>query len=134
VVRRTFAKNEIPVSVSGIDKPIGKLYSFDASNKVLEEEDLEEATGADSAGPYVGPQIWASNRKNWRGAHKLAYPGGKFVNIKKKCSHSPYCNQGWGGPGGPPITLTNTSDMKIDNVFETKIVKKSNLKIKKQKH
>jgi len=28
--------------------------------KVLEEEDLEEATGADSAGPYVGPRMWAS--------------------------------------------------------------------------
>ena len=134
IVKRSFAKTDLPVSVNGINKPIGKMYSFNASDKVLEEEDLEEATGADSAGPYVGPRMWASNKKNWRGANKLAYPGGKFVNIKKKCSHSPYCNQGYGGPGGPPITLTNTSDMKIDNVFETKIIKKSNLKIKKQKH
>ena len=82
----------------------------------------------------MGPRMWASNKKNWRGAHKKAYPGGKFVNIKKKCSTHPYCNQGWGGPGGPPITLTNTSDMKIDDVFENKIIKKGNLKIKKEKH
>jgi hypothetical protein len=133
-IRRTFTKSEIPVSVNGIDKPIGKLYSFNPKPEVIEEDEIEEATGADSAGPYVGPRMWASNKKNWRGAHKKAYPGGKFVNIKKKCSTHPYCNQGWGGPGGPPITLTNTSDMKIDGVFENKIIRKGNLKIKKEKH
>ena len=133
-IRRSFAKSKIPVSVNGIDKPIGKLYSFNPKPEVIEEDEIEEATGADSAGAYVGPRIWANNKKNWRGAHKKAYPGGKFVNIKKKCSTHPYCNQGWGGPGGPPITLTNTSDMKIDNVFENKIIKKGSLKIKKQKH
>ena len=128
-------KTDIPVSVNGVattkmDKPIGKMYSLD----VLEEdEEIEEAVDyAGAVGSYVTPAMWAKNKKNWRGAHKLTYPGGKFVNIKKKCSKHPYCNQGWGGPGGPPITLSDTSDMKIDNVFaENKIVKKRHLKIKK---
>jgi len=135
IVRRSF-KKDIPVSVNGVvgkgkmNKPIGKLYSFDV---LEEEEDLEEAVDyAGAVGSYVTPQVWAKNKKNWRGAHQLTYPGGKFVNIKKKCSTHPYCNQGWGGPGGPPITLTNTSQMKVDNVFnENKILKKRHLKIKK---
>ncbi len=129
-ITKRFAKNEIPVTKNGITKPIGKMYSMD----ILEEdEEIEEAVDYGGAvGSYVTPAMWAKNKKNWRGAHKLAYPGGKFVNIKKKCSTHPYCDQGAGGPSGSPITLSNTSDMKIDNVFnENKIIKKSNLKLKK---
>ena len=135
IIRRSF-KKDIPVSVNGVvgkgkmNKPIGKMYSFN----VLEEDgEIEEAVDyAGAVGSYATPQMWAKNKKNWRGAHKLTYPGGKFVNIKKKCSTHPYCNQGWGGPGGPPITLTNTSQMKVDNVFnENIILKKRHLKIKK---
>tara|TARA_R100000734_G_C3319122_1_gene114341 strand:+ start:1171 stop:2325 length:1155 start_codon:yes stop_codon:yes gene_type:complete len=129
-ITRRFAKNEIPVTKNGITKPIGKIYSMD----ILEEDDeIEEAVDYGSAvGSYVTPAMWAKNKKNWRGANKLAYPGGKFVNIKEKCSTFPYCNQGYGSKKTSPITLTNTSDMKIDNVFnENKIIKKSNLKLKK---
>ena len=35
----------------GSTKPIGKLYSFNPKPEVIEEDELEEATGADSAGP-----------------------------------------------------------------------------------
>lgn len=128
--RRTFAKPEIPVTKNGITKPIGKMYSFDI---LEEEEEIDEAVDyAGAVGSYVTPAMWAKNKSNWRGAHKLTYPGGKFVNIKEKCSTYPYCDQGAGGPSGSPITLSNTSDMKIDNVFnENKIIKKSNLKLKK---
>jgi len=129
-ISRKFAKNEIPVSVNGLNKPIGNLYSL---NVLEEEEEIEEAVDYGGAvGAYVTPAMWAKNTKNWRGAHKLTYPGGKFVNIKEKCSTYPYCNQGYGSKKDSPITLTNTSQMKIDNVFnENKIVKKSNLKLKK---
>tara|TARA_R100001480_G_scaffold35314_3_gene47341 strand:+ start:1921 stop:3069 length:1149 start_codon:yes stop_codon:yes gene_type:complete len=129
-ISRRFAKNKIPVSKNGMTKPIGKMFSMG----ILEEdEELEEAVDYGGAvGSYVTPAMWAKNKKNWRGANKLAYPGGKFVNIKEKCNTYPYCNQGYGSKKTSPITLTNTSDMKIDNVFnENKIIKKSNLKLKK---
>jgi len=58
--------------------------------------ETKEATGSASAGAYVGPSIWAksSTKKNWRGARKTQIPGGKFVEVKKKCQKFPYCNQG----------------------------------------
>ena len=58
------------------------------------EEEVDEATGASSAGAYVGPLGYAKNEKNWRGASKTQYPGGQFVKVKEKCRHFPYCNQG----------------------------------------
>ena len=127
---RTFKKGDIPVSVNGMNKPIGKMISLG----VLEEdEELEEAVDYGGAvGSYVTPAMWAKNKSEWRGAHVPTYKGGKFVNIKEKCRKYPYCDQGSGGPSGSPITITDTSDMKIDNVFnENKIIKKSNLKLKK---
>jgi hypothetical protein len=129
-ISRRFAKNEIPVSKNGMTKPIGKMFSMG----ILEEdEEIEEAVDYGGAvGSYVTPAMWAKNKKNWRGANVPAYKGGKFVNIKEKCSTFPYCNQGYGSKKTSPITLSNTSDMKIDNVFnENKIIKKSNLKLKK---
>ena len=101
----------------------------------MEEDDIEESVDyAGAVGSYETPKIWAG-KDGWRGRTEKTYPGGKFVNIKKKCKKFPYCNQGSGGPGGSPITLTDRSEMKIDKVFGEgkvlKTVKKSNLKIKK---
>jgi hypothetical protein len=134
-ISRTFKKSEIPVSVSGLDKPIGKGYSY--RKEVLEEEEeLDEATSVGSVGgQYETPKFWAKGKGNWRNRVKKAYPGGKFVNIKKKCKNYPYCDQGSGGPSGSPITLTDTSQMKIDGYFNesrvVKTIKKGKLKIKK---
>lgn len=124
-ISRTFAKNEIPVSKNGMNKPIGKMFSM---GMLEEDEDLEEAVDYGGAvGSYVTPAMWAKNKSSWRGANVPTYKGGKFVNIKEKCKTFPYCNQGAGS-----VTLSNTSDMKIDNVFnENKIIKKTNLKLKK---
>jgi hypothetical protein len=58
------------------------------------QEEVDEATGAESAGQYSTPKIWAKDKKNWRGASKTQWPGGKFVKVKKRCSTFPYCNQG----------------------------------------
>jgi hypothetical protein len=71
----------------------------------ITKTETKEATGASSAGAYVGPQVWAktSTKKNWRGARKTQLPGGKFVEVKKKCQKFPYCNQG---------------DIKALNIFE----------------
>jgi hypothetical protein len=51
------------------------------------------ATGA-STGQYSTPGWVAPNAKKWRGRAKTQIPGGKFVQIKKKCQTFPYCNQG----------------------------------------
>lgn len=82
---------------------------------VSEEEDTEpkegettEATSSSSAGAYVTNAWVAPNKKNWRGASKPQIPGGKFVQIKKKCSTFPYCNQG---------------DIKALKIYENEVVK-----------
>tara|TARA_R110000824_G_scaffold179053_1_gene359068 strand:- start:4969 stop:5577 length:609 start_codon:yes stop_codon:yes gene_type:complete len=59
-----------------------------------QQGEMEEATTASSSGQYSTPQIWAKNEKNWRGAAKPQWPGGKFVKVKNKCKTFPYCNQG----------------------------------------
>jgi len=66
--------------------------SCDDTKKV----EATEATGASSSGQYSGPSFLAksSSKKDWRGASKPLYPGGKIVKIKKKCLKFPYCNQG----------------------------------------
>jgi hypothetical protein len=40
--------------------------------------------------------MWAksTSKKDWRGASKPLYKGGKFVQVKGKCKKFPYCNQG----------------------------------------
>ena len=67
--------------------------SFDETPKKVE---ATEATGSGSAGSYETTAAWAksTNKKDWRGASKTQIPGGKFVQVKKKCKKFPYCNQG----------------------------------------
>ena len=58
--------------------------------------ETKEATGSVSSGQYSGPSIWAksTNKKDWGTKRKTQIPGGKFVQVKKKCKKFPYCNQG----------------------------------------
>lgn len=67
--------------------------SFSEKPKKVE---TKEATGAGSSGSYETTAAWAksTNKKDWRGASKTQIPGGKFVQVKKKCKKFPYCNQG----------------------------------------
>ena len=83
---------------------------------VKEEDEItkvetKEATGASSAGSYVTPAAWSKStkKKDWRGKSKTQIPGGKFVQVKKKCKKFPYCNQG---------------DIKALNIFENETFKK----------
>jgi len=73
--------------------------------------ETKEATGASSAGAYVTPAAWSKSmkKKDWRGASKTQIPGGKFVQVKKKCKTFPYCNQG---------------DIKALKIFENETLKK----------
>jgi hypothetical protein len=73
--------------------------------------ETKEATGAASSGSYETPKMWAksTNKKDWRGKSKTQTPGGKFVQVKKKCKTFPYCNQG---------------DINALKIFENKLLKK----------
>lgn len=90
-------------------------YSVPLFSKMKEEKtkkkkvETKEATGAASSGSYVTPAAWAKSqsKKDWRGASKTQIPGGKFVQVKKKCTKFPYCNQG---------------DIKALKLFDNKLV------------
>jgi len=70
-----------------------------------------EATGSSSSGSYETNAAWAksTSKKDWRGKSKTQIPGGKFVQVKKKCKKFPYCNQG---------------DIKALKIFENDTIKK----------
>lgn len=72
--------------------------------------ETKEATGSSSSGSYETPKAWAKtmSKKDWRGKSKTQIPGGKFVQVKKKCTKFPYCNQG---------------DIKALKIFENDLVK-----------
>ena len=76
----------------------------------IEGGETTEATSSSSSGQYSTPGWVAPNKKNWRGASKTQIPGGKFVQIKKKCQTFPYCNQG---------------DINALKLYENKLVKQS---------
>jgi hypothetical protein len=71
-----------------------------------------EATGSGSSGSYETTSAWAksTSKKDWGGKKKTQIPGGKFVQVKKKCQKFPYCNQG---------------DIKALKIFENEKVKQA---------
>ena len=89
------------------------LFSGEEPEKV----EATEATSTSSSGAYVTNAWVAPNKKNWRGASKPQIPGGKFVQIKKKCQTFPYCNQG---------------DIKSLKIYENEIVKETITKLSKK--
>jgi hypothetical protein len=62
----------------------------------IKKVEATESTGSGSSGSYETNSAWAksTNKKDWRGKSKTQIPGGKFVQVKKKCKKFPYCNQG----------------------------------------
>jgi hypothetical protein len=62
----------------------------------LKKVETKEATTTASSGQYSGPSMWAktTKKKDWGPSRKAQIPGGKFVQVKKKCKKFPYCNQG----------------------------------------
>jgi hypothetical protein len=99
-------------------------YHISPKGKVSKDGDVKkmetkEATGAGSSGSYETTAAWSKsmNKKDWRGASKTQIPGGKFVQVKKKCTKFPYCNQG---------------DIKALKIFENETLQRviKNLSIK----
>jgi hypothetical protein len=73
----------------------GDMDSVESDGETFKQE-TKEATGSSSSGQYNQPSIWAKSmsKKDFRGYSKAQIPGGKFVQVKKKCTKFPYCNQG----------------------------------------
>jgi ribosome assembly protein YihI (activator of Der GTPase) len=102
----------------GMKKKNGKMVPNCVKVNENEEEidikkvEATEATGSGSSGSYETTAAWAKsqNKKDWRGKSKTQIPGGKFVQVKKKCQKFPYCNQG---------------DIKALKIFENEKVKKA---------
>jgi len=98
------SENKEATGSSAAGQSIGKVAFVDSEfvrnsfkeTPKLEKKEFKEATGSASAGSYVTPAAWAksTSKKDWRGKNKTLFPGGKFVQVKKKCKKFPYCNQG----------------------------------------
>jgi len=88
----------------------------------LQKIETKEATSTASSGAYEGPSIWAktTSKKNWKPSRKTQIPGGKFVQVKKKCKRFPYCNQG-------DITALKLSENQTLNKVITSISEKYDL-------
>jgi hypothetical protein len=113
---------------------IGKKVELEHTNDVKEAEEItmdhlvedpnyytklkkietKEATSTSSSGQYDVPgfedvKMRGNNPKgSGRSFKKPQLPGGKFVQVKKKCKRFPYCNQG---------------DIKALNIFENETLK-----------
>ena len=73
-----------------------KGFSQKAHCQGKKKVEANEATDSSSSGSYETTAAWSKSmsKKHWRGASKPQIPGGKFVQVKKKCKKFPYCNQG----------------------------------------
>lgn len=106
-------------SAGGFVGPVGFNPQSDFVKKSFKEtpkkSETKEATGASSAGAYDAPGFedvkmkGNHERGSGKSYKKTQIPGGKFVQVKKKCKKFPYCNQG---------------DIKALNIFENETVKK----------
>jgi hypothetical protein len=81
-------------SAGGYSQPL-----FTTTKRDIEEitkVEATEATDSSSSGQYSTTSAWAksTSKKDWKGKSKTQIPGGKFVQVKKKCKKFPYCNQG----------------------------------------
>lgn len=119
---RSKIKTNIPVSVNGINKPIGNM-------SMLEEEELAEASSAAGVGgqystPGFPPSVFMGTAgKKGKARVKKEQPsldnlGYQKVRVKEKCKTFPYCNQS-------PEAIEFYNESRI-----IKTIKKGDLKIK----
>ena len=100
---------DIEDMIPELRKQLNKGTRLDKDTKKVE---ATEATGSGSSGQYSTTAAWAksTSKKDWMGKSKPQIPGGKFVQVKKKCKKFPYCNQG---------------DIKALKIYENETVKKA---------
>lgn len=116
-------KTDIPVSVGGVNTPIGDMT-------MLSEEELDESSTAATVGgtyatPGFPPSVFmgTAGKKGKARVKKeqpsLANLGYQKVRVKEKCKTFPYCNQS-------PEAIEFYSESRV-----IKTIKKGDLKIKK---
>jgi len=104
---------------AGVGAFEGPLFSREEPKK----KETKEATSSSSIGQYDAPgfedvKMRGNNpRGRGRSFKKPQLPGGKFVQVKKKCKRFPYCNQG---------------DIKALNIFENETLNSTIEKISKK--
>jgi hypothetical protein len=104
---------------AGVGAFEGPLFSGEEPKK----KETKEATSSSSIGQYDAPgfedvKMRGNNpRGRGRSFKKPQLPGGKFVQVKKKCKRFPYCNQG---------------DIKALNIFENETLNTTIEKISKK--
>jgi ribosomal protein L34E len=104
---------------AGVGAFEGPLFSGEEPKK----KETKEATSSSSIGQYDAPgfedvKMRGNNPKGrGRSFKKTQLPGGKFVQVKKKCKRFPYCNQG---------------DIKALNIFENETLNSTIEKISKK--
>jgi len=131
-ITRTLKKSEIHVSVNGMNRPTGKMFSFNEDKEILEEDDLDEATTVGGVGGVYDTPGFAASKfmgtagKKGKAPVKKKQPndvlknlGYQKVRVKKKCKKFPYCNQS-------PEAIEFYNESRV-----IKTIKKGDLKIKK---
>jgi len=89
-------KGDIVKGVKTVREQAEYDLSIEDGDGEVTKAETKEATSVSSSGQYNQPSIWAKSmkKKDFRGYSKSQIPGGKFVQVKKKCKKFPYCNQG----------------------------------------
>jgi hypothetical protein len=89
-------KRDIVRGVKTVREQLEMGETTEEGNDDMVKKETKEATSSPSSGQYSQPSMWAKSmsKKNFRGYSKTQLPGGKFVQVKKKCKKFPYCNQG----------------------------------------
>lgn len=89
-------KGDIVKGVKTVREQAEYDLSVEEGDGEVKKSETKEATSSSSSGQYNQPSIWAKSmkKKDFRGYSKSQIPGGKFVQVKKKCKKFPYCNQG----------------------------------------
>jgi len=119
-------------SAGGYSQPLFSIKKKEVDE--ITKIEATEATGSASSGSYVTPAAWAksTSKKDWRGKSKTQIPGGKFVQVKKKCKKFPYCNQG--DIKSLNLTNENVSDKVIERLSEKYGINKSVIRDILNKH
>lgn len=128
-ISRTFRKSDFPISKSRLNKPVEKVIKYNGETPmILDEEELDEATGASGSGQYATAgfppsKFMGTLGKKGKTPVKKTQPdnsnlGYTKVRVKEKCKTFPYCNQS-------PEAIETYSESRVIKTFN-----KSDLKLK----